>query len=448
VPDVAVGYNLQKSATLTLAEPAPGEGVDIVLKSGQPDLLRISKAPDQAGAASIVIRIRQGFRESPEFWLQALGSEGAVSYTASAAGLSGTGTVTLSPAGVAILGPMRIPKFNITSGGDACQIHLVSARLDSSRQFAEEQTVAGGTSIKIEVISSNPSAGTIVMPSIEIPGGASTAATEFRPAGEGETTLSTRLPSGFSAAGQYAAVIAAVKKPGLAVSDQLTIGQNLQVGGVLSLGERAPAAGLSVTLMSDDPSKLLLSNSETAVGTKSITVELPAGGTSLRYYLQALDKAGKVTYTATAPGYRTRSAEIWLAPSGIVITPWAQGPPDEAQVLRKVAPESKYKFMADLSKPAAIHVVAWTAYLDPVTLRSADITVQPLRAGFSLTIPLINSNPAVGTIVSSVTIPGASDHAVAEFKPISAGETEISVTTPKDFTRSANSTTVVGVVRK
>src|SRR5205085_1049541 len=122
VPDVAVGYNLQKSAMFILAEPAPDEGVDIVLKSSQPARLRISKSPDQPGAASVVIRVRQGYRESPEFWLQALGSEGAVSYTASAPGLTGTGTVTLSPSGIAIVGPLRIPKFLTTTGGEPSPI--------------------------------------------------------------------------------------------------------------------------------------------------------------------------------------------------------------------------------------------------------------------------------------------------------------------------------------
>jgi hypothetical protein len=65
-PNATVGCNLQKPVTLTLDEPAPDE-VDITLKSAEPDRLRISKAPDQAGAASVVIRVRQGYRESPEF---------------------------------------------------------------------------------------------------------------------------------------------------------------------------------------------------------------------------------------------------------------------------------------------------------------------------------------------------------------------------------------------
>ena len=43
VPDLAVGYNLQKSATLILDQPAPAEGLDIVLSRGEPSRLRISK---------------------------------------------------------------------------------------------------------------------------------------------------------------------------------------------------------------------------------------------------------------------------------------------------------------------------------------------------------------------------------------------------------------------
>jgi hypothetical protein len=116
-------------------------------------------------------------------------------------------------------------------------------------------------------------------------------------------------------------------------------------------------------------------------------------------------------------------------------------------VLRKEAPESSYKFLADLSTPTPATVIAWTVQLDPVTLRSADITVQPLRAGLTLTVPLTNSNPKVGTVVSQVTIAGGTDHAMAEFKPLAVGQTEISVVTPKNFTPSANSTTVVGIVR-
>jgi hypothetical protein len=446
-PNAVVGCNLQKSATLTLDEPAPDEGLDITLKSSDPGRLLIARAPDQPGAASVVIRVRQGYRDSPEFWLRAIGSEGTVSYSAAAAGfLTGNGTVTLSPAAIGILGPLRAPRFFTTTGAAPSKITLFSARLDSAFKFVEEQPVAPG-SVRVDVISSNKSVGTIASSPLEIRGGMSSAVTLFRPVGEGETTLSIGVPSGFSALAKFSAISASVRRPGLAISDQLVIGENLQVGGVLSLGKAAPLQGVNVTLVSDDSSQLLLSTSANEIGSKAITLEIPAYGTYARYYLQALGKSGTITYTATAPEYRSRTAIVSLAPSGIVITPASQGAPDEAQVLRDEPPESTYTLMVNLSKRAPVSVIAWTVQLDPVTHRSADITVQPLRHGLSLTVPLANSNPAVGTILSEVTIVGGSDHSVAEFRPITAGETEISVTTPKDFTPSANSTTVRAVVR-
>jgi hypothetical protein len=101
-----------------------------------------------------------------------------------------------------------------------------------------------------------------------------------------------------------------------------------------------------------------------------------------------------------------------------------------------------------VSEQTPMKLIAWTAQLDPETHRSADITVQPLRAGMNLTVPLTNSNPAVGKIAAQVTIAGGSDHGSADFIPVSAGITEISVVTPENFTVSANSTTVIGTVSK
>ena len=205
---------------------------------------------------------------------------------------------------------------------------------------------------------------------------------------------------------------------------------------------------MNVTLTSDDPGRLLLSTSQTAVGSRSITIVIPPAGYSARYYLQALGDSGTVTYTATAKGFRSRTGMVSFAPSGIVLTPIWQGPPDEAHVLRDQPPESNYKFSVSLSKSTPMKLVVWTAQLDPVTHRSADITVQPLRAGRSLTIPMTNSNPAVGKTAANVTIPGGSDHVIADFTAMREGSTEISVMTPKDFTPSANSTTVIGLVHK
>jgi hypothetical protein len=447
-PNAAVGSNLEAPAKIKLDEPAPDSGTEITLRSADPKRLRISKTPDKLGTASIVIRARPGNLESQEFWLQALESSGTVTYTAEAQGLSiGAGTVTLSPSGILISGPYRIPKFPTTTGAVPSKIRLYTARLDSSLKFSEEQVVTGG--LNVEVTNSNPLVGRLADSPAVIPAGANSATTQFQPSGEGDVTFAVKAPPGFSVPAEFATVTASVRKPGIVVTDDLFIGQNLEVGGALALGELAPINGLTVTLTSSDPSQLLLSASKTEIGSKSIQIKIPAEGINATYFLQALGNSGEVEYTATAPGFRSRTGVVKLTPSGITLTPYFQGPPDEAQVLKKEVSDGTHGFtMKMMPELPPMKLIAWTAQLDPKTHRSADITVQPLRAGMSLTIPLINSNPTVGNIASEITITGGSEHGSVDFTAASAGTTEISIVTPKNFTMSANSTKVIGVVTK
>jgi hypothetical protein len=457
LPEANVGSNLETAVSVSLSHPAPAPGLDITLRSSDPARLLFSKLPDQTGTASFVVRARPGFSQSQDFWIQGFGSPGTVSYTASAAGFDTvSGMVTVSPSGVVIRGPWAGPKFVTTTGSAPSRITLTSVRLASTLKSAGEQYIAAGISVRVEVISSNPDAGTIVQSPLEMKGGTDVAATLFRPAGEGDTTLSVQVrlasgegPPGFSVPAESATVVASVQKPRIAVSDDLVIGKNLQLGGVLALAEPAPASGVDVTLVSDDPSKMLISDSPTKIGSKSVTLKFLPGKTVERYSLQALGDSGTVKYTATAPGFQSRTGIVTLTPSGAVITLSSQGPPDEAHVLRKDDAEPiTPSFETPLSPPSPIRLVVWTLQLHPITLRGADITTQALRPGLSLTVPLANSNPAVGRMVSSVTIQGGSDHAITEFTPLSVGSTEISVMTPQGFSPSANSTKLIAIVNK
>src|SRR5262249_6073296 len=129
-------------------------------------------------------------------------------------------------------------------------------------------------------------------------------------------------------------------------------------------------------------------------------------------------------------------------------TPMSQGPPDEAHVLRKEGADGVHRFQTSLEKPVAASLVAWTAQLDPVSHRGADITVQPLRAGMSLSITLANSNPGIVEVAKSVEIKGSFDHGAIELKPLGTGTAEVEVGTPKGFMRPANATLVIITVAK
>lgn len=444
-----IGRNLETSANVTLSDPAPNQGVSITVRSTDPAKLLLSTVPDRAGIESIEVHVRQGYRESPEFWLQASSDAGKVDYTVQASGYdSATGTVTFAPSAIVIIGPFKAPAFQTTTGAIPTGITLKSARLDSSLQFVEEQAIAGGLSVQTKVNSSNTAAGIIPSQPPAIRGGESAQMTTFQPAGEGETRLSVTIPPGFATPAQFADVLMTVRKPGLGLSSRMRLGQNLELPGVLSLGEAAPAQGLEVTITSADPSRLLLSPSATEIGAASVTVKIPGGGVSGQYYVQGTGNAGTVSYAAAAPGFQSRTVDLELTPSGIMLTPIAQGPPDEAQVLRKEAPDGTHRFATSLALPIPVHLVAWTAQLDPETHRGADITVQALRAGVTLNILLSSSQPTIGGVAPSVTIEGGRESGVVEFTPLHAGTTEISVATPEHFTTPANSTMVIAVVNE
>src|ERR1700686_3667612 len=169
-PNATVGRNLEEPVKIKLDDAAPDEGLAITLRSADANLLRFSTNANQLGTAMLVIKARPGNIESQEFWLQALGSSGTVTYTAEAPGKGrGTGTVTLAQSAIVLTGPYRVPKFLTTTGAIPAKIRVVPARLDSSLKVAAEQVVTGG--LRVEVSNSNAACGRLSHSPVEIPPG-------------------------------------------------------------------------------------------------------------------------------------------------------------------------------------------------------------------------------------------------------------------------------------
>jgi hypothetical protein len=408
----------------------------------------MSKSPDTQESGSVTLAVRPKFRGSPEFWLQALTDSGEVEYTASAPGYaSATGKVTLTPSAITIAGPLEIPEFSTTPRAWPSKIMLRAARLDQSLEFVELQPVRGGLTVPITVSNSNPKVGQLVGELPPLTAMHEVSLIDFRPSTGGSTTLEASAP-GFRTLPKKSRVVANVKLPGIGITDDHVIGKDLQVRGVLSLGEQAPESGTTVTLTSNDPKKLLLSASLNEPGKPSLKVDIPAKGVGGVYYLQALAGSESATYTASAPDFQSRTATVKFAPSGVVIMLEPAGPPDEAEIERpESAGEKEHVFFAQTSQEKPTPLMAFTAFLDPKTRRAADVTVQPLRAGVSMTCKLTNSDPRVGKVESSLTIPAGLEYAQFPFVPLSAGETRITLTVPDTFTTPSNGTVLRAVVK-
>jgi hypothetical protein len=436
--DVTVGENLQEKAMATLNRAPLDRDLDITLKSDDPSRLLLSTDGDRAGSPAIVIKLKASARQTGEFYLQGRGKSGTVTYTASAPGLtSGKGTVTLAPSGIIVLGPFRSPAI-LAATNSTKAITVYSTVLDSAMKPTARQEVAGGRTVTTTVTSSNPAVGNIAVPAVTIAGGSMSASTELQLGAAGETTVSVNVPLGFSTPAANTTVAAKVVVPAVAITTDEYVGKNLQMPGTALIGEPR-STDLTVTLTSSDPSRLILSTKATEKGSGSIQITIPAGQGGGTYYIQALADSGSVTYTASAPGFRTRTGTIVLAPSGVVVL----GP---VPFTRGGGPYPN-AFLTSASEGKPVPLDIYTVYVNPVTKKSGDVTIQPLRPGLSLNVVLQNSDPTVGKVTSPIVMKGTTSAAKGEFVPLKAGQTVLSVVTPPDFAGSPNASSLTAMVK-
>jgi hypothetical protein len=335
--------------------------------------------------------------------------------------------VTLHPSGFALFGPFGLgANFYTTSGADASELSIYPALLDSTGNIVEFQQTRGGLPVQIEVTSSNPAVGKVTVSRLSFDQGTTYVTTRFHPVGEGTTILTVKAEA-YTIPSQHASLTATVKGPVLIVPAGVSVGRNLQATATVLLGQAAPTGGLSLTFTSNSD-LLLLSETATSPGSRSIAITIGAGQISASYFMQGLAESGSGTYAISAPGYISTTGSVAFAPSGVAIA----GP-------------SGFGFPLMVSKSGgAQKVTVFTVLLDAQT--GFITTPQPLAAGLSLPVSLTNSDPGVGTINSALTIPGGSESAVAEFTPLSAGTAIVSVTTSSDYTIPRNSSTLSVIV--
>jgi hypothetical protein len=372
--------------------------------------------------------IPAGRTASAEFYIFGLAASGTVTYSATAGGFgSVNATATLAPSGFALLGPLGIGQnFTTTVALGNRNLEVISVVLDATGAPVDFQELAGGFSANVQVTSSNGNAGTITTSPVAFAAGVGNVLTQFHPVGPGQTTISAVAPAGYTTP-LGASMVATVQTSQLLLCP-FDIGQHLQQPCNLFLSAPAPAGGLAVTITSGNASLLRFSPSQTAAGSGSITITIPAGQAFTTFYGQALGNLGTVTYSASAPGYVTTNGSANLYPSGVVIS----------------GPFGFVPFPFQPSKAAGpAPVTVYTAILDPST--NALIQPQELAGGSTLAVSLTMppSPPGVGTIQSPVTIMGGTDRVDATFTPLLANQiTSISVSKPANFAQPSNFTTL------
>jgi hypothetical protein len=406
---VIVGNLLETTAQIALNGVAPGGGLLVTLTTADASKLLLSSTGTDAGSASITLTVQAGQSHTQQFFIYGIGSSGTATFTASAPGFGSVPvTVTLAPSGSVIAGPSGIGVNFLTATNSASStITVFSAMLDAGLNFVAVQAMAGGSSMTVNVSSSNTSVGTVTASTVTVTGGNFSAATQFQPAAAGATSLSASA-SGFSTPAQGAALTVTVVVPAFSLTDGITVGKGGEELGTVVIGQLAPAGGVTVTLTSNNASQLLLSATAAAAGSTSITVTIPAGSNNTSFFIQVTGSLGNVTYTASAPGFANKTASITQVPSGTVI----------------FSPAGLSFFSTTVAGgPAAFQVA--NAQLNPAD--NSFVAIEQVAGGSSVSATLNSSTAGVASVASPVTIPGGSASATATVTPLSAGSTDISV---------------------
>ncbi|HXS96501.1 MAG TPA: PKD domain-containing protein [Candidatus Limnocylindrales bacterium] len=451
VSNVSVGQNLEAQIQVNLSNPVPAGQLNVTLTSSDPSKLLIGSLVSQGPVSGVtVLQFPQG-TSSGIAYVQALASSGTVTVTASATGYtSGVGTVTLTPSGFVVTGP--VPTVGVasfpTNVGNTTTLTISAARLNADLSFAEIQGIRGGFTIPVPITSSNTTVGGISPSSVTFTPADTAYVTTFTARAVGATLVSVPTPAGFSLPAGGANGITANVSPGGVTAPSITVGKNLEVTGQVTL-TGAPSVDTIVTLTSNDPSRLLFGVNGTDGGAPVIpipncTPPVPDPNNACKIvkiragqnhtpdiFFYGMDSSASVTYTASVPAFGTATGTVSFQPSGILLEgPFGRG--------------SSFS-VATGSAPTTLTVES--ALLDASRNFVALQSVAPVPGVAPVSVNVTSSNASVGAISPSpVSIPAGSAGVTTSFIPGSAGSTTVSVNVPTGFSTPAQFTSLAATV--
>lgn len=270
---------------------------------------------------------------------------------------------------------------------------------------------APSTGLTLNLTSSNTSL-TTVPAGITVPSGQSSVQVPVTGVAQGTTQIHAGAPGIES----VSATVQVTSPPAIEIYD-FTVHYNLQQRTSFYLREIAPAGGVTVTLTSSDPSRVILSKSAVTVGSESISFNVSAGGYTEIFYIQSLADSGNVEIMASASGYADASSQITLAPTGFWIGNGPSCPASCYDSFEVSSFDSNYTLNIGVRTPSS---------------------TQRIRAGITIEVPIVSSNPSVGVFTQdSVAFSQDQYRLNTQFDPLAAGTTTLSVIQPPGFSTQA-----------
>ena len=246
---------------------------------------------------------------------------------------------------------------------------------------------------------------------------------EFDPLSTGTTVVTATIP-GFITTAAGARTVTVVT-PGINIPSQLgSVGGGLQLGQLGGSLAATQHGGVTVHLVSSDPSRVLLSPNATTPGLDAIDIDVANGQIGFSFFVQGTDwipgasSAATVGLTITAPGFVSASTSVNYVQPGLDL---------ESVPTTIGATAANVDFTVRVGVPAALN---------------ASVTPQPRRAGAA---PLIATVGTDDTAVAEIDLNGGVNGAQPQTASIAAGQgaTPFNTAGGLEFDPKAQGTTVV-----
>jgi hypothetical protein len=460
---LTIGKDLQLSTVVQIANTAPAGGLRVRISSSNSNVL-LSGSETTAGTQTLERSISQGQFQSPAFYVQSLAATGAAQLTIEVLNnpdppyAGGTPlTVTMVPSGFTLYcqsGDCGFANNQYTlatsTQADPTLMYLQAEALDPSNSANNSigvQNVRGGATIALPLTLTNSGLGGFrafnggtpgnVITQVSVPGGEYFQYFFFDPndAGSGGNgTIGYTKPSGagtpLSGGQPYLQSIPLIVTStpvSFIYSGNARIGKDLQITLGLSIPGAAPAGGLQVRVSSSN-ANVLLSGSETAAGTQTLEVAIPAGSTqSPTFYTQALASTGTAELSVTVltspnPGYGPGTPlTVTMVPSGFMLY---------CQSGNCGFAGNQYTLATSTQADPTL------MYLQAVALEPSNdnnvIAAQDVRGGATIALPLTLTNSGLGgfraynggtpgNVITQVSVPGGEYYQYFFFDPNDAG---------------------------
>jgi len=415
-----VPYGQTSSLPVQLAEPAPAAGITVTLSSSDSSVVElVTPTVTIAGGAQLASATIRGRLPGP------------ATITATAPGYISGAAAVVSQANLDFT--QNTLTINPSFAGQ------LTLRLQSSGSPIAAPT--GGVAVTLRAVDS---ACVAVASNTVIPAGLTEVTIPVSYGGSASLACTTRVHADASNIVADSVQVTVQPTPNITMVTGIEVGSGLQRVASFFLGA-SNHGGVTVTLTSGDPGRLLLAPNNSSAGTDTLRLFFPPNTTGGNFYMHAVGDTGAVTVRAEAPGFSSGTMSVGIEQPAIELTSITSG-------LTTVSPDDVFRVIVGLRNAAG------------TGLREQ----QQVRFGESpLLVTVQSDSPSVaqlvtsaGTVAASGTVsiqPGASQSSSTlaaggiAVRPTGVGTTLLRATAPEVFsttgaTRSVTvSTAVIGV---